>query len=135
MENKTLAKALINTQTHIGIARQPCIRRFSDRISLTQSAEMNIGWVRLPLRQWPKVDLYSQIVDENKIQEEIDHLKAILKKNNNKTTTTTTIPKFMDSCIKALLFKMFLLSCCSCEVLCFKFEKKTWTTMWFKNCF
>ena len=27
---------------------------------------------------------YSQIVDENKIQEEIDHLKAILKKKKKK---------------------------------------------------
>ena len=35
----------------------------------------------------PKLTFYSQIVDENKIQEEIDHLKAILKKkkkNNSK---------------------------------------------------
>ena len=50
----------------------------------------------------PKLTFYSQIVDENKIQEEIDHLKAILKKKKKKT-----IPKFMDSCIKAFLIILY----------------------------
>ena len=49
----------------------------------------------------PKLTFYSQIVDENKIQEEIDHLKAILKKKKK------TIPKFMDSCIKAFLIILY----------------------------
>ena len=109
MENKALAKALINTQTHIGIARQPSIRRFSDRISPTQSAKMNIGWVKLPLSDPevsdPKLTFYSQIVDENKIQEEIDHLKAILKKKKQQQQQQQT--KFMDSCIKAFLIILY----------------------------
>ena len=49
----------------------------------------------------PKLTFYSQIVDENKIQEEIDDLKAILKKKKK------TIPKFMDSCIKAFLIILY----------------------------
>ena len=49
----------------------------------------------------PKLTFYSQIVDENKIQEEIDHFKSILKKKKK------TIPKFMDSCIKAFLIILY----------------------------
>ena len=71
-------------------------------ISLTQSAEMNIEWVRLPLRQWPKVDLLQSNRWWKQNSRGNRSFESYPQKKKKKT-----IPKFMDSCIKAFLIILY----------------------------